>query len=71
MGRFFLERKVEKILERRLTFEGAGVKLRRVLGNNDDSTLDPFLLLDHFGSDNPQDYIKGFPWHKQLSIGTA
>jgi quercetin 2,3-dioxygenase len=66
-----LERKVEKILERRLTLEGAGVKLRRVLGNDDDSTLDPFLLLDHFGSDNPQDYIKGFPWHPHRGMETV
>jgi len=69
--RFLLERKVEKILERRLTFEGAGVKLRRVLGNDDDSTLDPFLLLDHFGSENPKDYIKGFPWHPHRGMETV
>jgi quercetin 2,3-dioxygenase len=66
-----LERKVEKILERRLTLEGAGVKLRRVLGNNDDSTLDPFLLLDHFGSEDPKDYIKGFPWHPHRGMETV
>ena len=50
----FLERKVKKILERQVTLEGAGVKLKRVLGNDKNSTLDPFLLLDHFGSDNPE-----------------
>jgi redox-sensitive bicupin YhaK (pirin superfamily) len=66
-----LERKVEKILERQLTFEGAGVKLKRVLGNDKNSTLDPFLLLDHFGSDNPKDYIKGFPWHPHRGIETV
>ena len=66
-----LERKVAKILERRLTLEGAGVKLRRVLGNDDDSTLDPFLLLDHFGSENPKDYIKGFPWHPHRGMETV
>ena len=66
-----LERKVEKILERRLTLEGAGVKLRRVLGNDDDSTLDPFLLLDHFGSEDPKDYIKGFPWHPHRGMETV
>jgi quercetin 2,3-dioxygenase len=68
---FFLERNVEKILERRLTLEGAGVKLRRVLGNDEESTLDPFLLLDHFGSDNPKDYIKGFPWHPHRGMETV
>ncbi len=66
-----LERKVEKILERRLTLEGAGVKLRRVLGNDDESTLDPFLLLDHFGTENPKDYIKGFPWHPHRGMETV
>jgi len=58
-------------LERRLTLEGAGVKLRRVLGNDDDSTLDPFLLLDHFGSEDPKDYIKGFPWHPHRGMETV
>ena len=66
-----LERKVKKILERRLTLEGAGVKLLRVLGNDKNSTLDPFLLLDHFGSDNPEDYIKGFPWHPHRGMETV
>jgi redox-sensitive bicupin YhaK (pirin superfamily) len=66
-----LEREVKKILTRHLTLEGAGVKLKRVLGNDDDSTLDPFLLLDHFGSDNPEDYIKGFPWHPHRGMETV
>ena len=67
----FLERKLEKILDQRLTLEGAGVRLKRVLGNDDNSTLDPFLLLDHFGSDNPEDYIKGFPWHPHRGMETV
>jgi len=62
---------VQKILERQLTLEGAGVKLKRVLGNDKRSTLDPFLLLDHFGSDNPEDYIKGFPWHPHRGMETV
>jgi quercetin 2,3-dioxygenase len=66
-----LERKVKKILEQRVTIEGAGVKLKRVLGNDKNSTLDPFLLLDHFGSDNPKDYIKGFPWHPHRGMETV
>jgi quercetin 2,3-dioxygenase len=41
------------------------------LGNDDDSTLDPFLLLDHFGSDKAQDYIKGFPWHPHRGMETV
>lgn len=66
-----MERQIQKILNRTLTLEGAGVKLKRVLGNDDDSTLDPFLLLDLFGSDNPQDYIKGFPWHPHRGMETV
>jgi quercetin 2,3-dioxygenase len=62
---------VKKILERQTTLEGAGVKLKRVLGNDGESTLDPFLLLDHFGSDNPKDYIKGFPWHPHRGMETV
>jgi quercetin 2,3-dioxygenase len=58
-------------LQRQLTMEGAGVKLRRVLGNDEESTLDPFLLLDHFGSDNPKDYLKGFPWHPHRGMETV
>ncbi len=66
-----MERKIHEILNCRITLEGAGVKLKRVLGNDDDSTLDPFLLLDHFGSDNPKDYIKGFPWHPHRGMETV
>ena len=58
-------------MRRHQTLEGAGVKLKRVLGNDEDSTLDPFLLLDHFGSDNPEDYIKGFPWHPHRGMETV
>ncbi len=66
-----MERKVDRILNRRTTLEGAGVKLKRVLGNDDDSTLDPFLLLDHFGSVDPEDYILGFPWHPHRGMETV
>ncbi len=65
------ERKIDLILNRRSTIEGAGVKLKRVLGNDSRSTLDPFLLLDHFGSDNPEDYILGFPWHPHRGMETV
>ncbi|MGC8662154.1 MAG: pirin family protein, partial [Nitrososphaeria archaeon] len=46
------------------TSDGAGVKLKRVFGGMRSVPLtDPFLLLDNFGSSNPEDYIMGFPWH--------
>lgn len=59
------------ILKGHSTFDGAGVKLTRVFSNNETSLTDPFLLFDHFGSDNPEDYIKGFPWHPHRGIETV
>jgi hypothetical protein len=68
-----LERQIKKILTRQLTLEGAGVRLKRVLGNDDDSTLDPFLLLDHFGSNDPEDFlgILTDAWKQSLTCGRA
>ncbi|MFX1277845.1 MAG: pirin family protein [Promethearchaeota archaeon] len=62
-------RKVKVSLKSRPTFEGAGVRLKRAFGYVDPS-LDPFLLLDDFHSDNINDYIKGFPWHPHRGIET-
>jgi len=64
-------RKVRTIIEGRPTLEGAGVKLRRLLGPFNIPLFDPFLLLDHFGSENPEDYVKGFPWHPHRGIETV
>ncbi len=50
--------------------EGAGVRLKRVFGFHEAPKFDPFLLLDHFGSDNPDDYMAGFPWHPHRGIET-
>jgi redox-sensitive bicupin YhaK (pirin superfamily) len=52
------------------TIEGAGVRLHRVFGFHQIPHLDPFLLLDHFGSANPADYLAGFPWHPHRGIET-
>ena len=54
----------------RETIEGAGVRLRRSFANGEVRLLDPFLLLDSFGSDNPADYRAGFPWHPHRGIET-
>ncbi len=62
-------RKINVTLNSRPTFEGAGVRLKRAFGYADPS-LDPFLLLDDFHSDNPKDYIAGFPWHPHRGIET-
>lgn len=53
------------------TMEGAGVRLQRMFGNTEVPLLDPFLLLDNFGSTNPEDYLKGFPWHPHRGIETV
>ncbi len=63
-------RKIRKILKSKPTIEGAGVHLKRAFGFNQVPQLDPFLLLDDFHSDNPDDYIKGFPWHPHRGIET-
>lgn len=55
------KRKVTQIVRGRSTVDGAGVHLRRILGEQMVLDFDPFLMLDGFDSTNPQDYIKGFP----------
>jgi len=62
-------RKIKVSIKSRSTIEGAGVRLKRAFGYADPS-LDPFLLLDDFHSDNPNDYIAGFPWHPHRGIET-
>jgi len=52
------------------TMEGAGVHLHRVFGFGDPTESDPFLLLDDFRNDRPEDYVKGFPWHPHRGIET-
>jgi quercetin 2,3-dioxygenase len=63
-------RPVKRIIEARPTLEGAGVKLRRAFGFGETSDFDPFLLLDDFRNDNPEDYLAGFPWHPHRGIET-
>ena len=53
------------------TLEGAGVRLKRAFGFTEVPGLDPFLLLDDFHSDDPEDYIAGFPWHPHRGIETV
>jgi hypothetical protein len=61
---------IKKIMTGHYVMEGAGVKLKRIFGFGATELTDPFLLFDHFGSDNPDDYIKGFPWHPHRGIET-
>jgi redox-sensitive bicupin YhaK (pirin superfamily) len=54
------------------TMDGAGVRLRRIFGgSNAYQFTDPFLLMDHFGSNKIEDYISGFPWHPHRGIETV
>ena len=63
-------RRIRKVLKSQPTIEGAGVHLKRAFGYQQVPELDPFLLLDDFHSSNPDDYIKGFPWHPHRGIET-
>jgi redox-sensitive bicupin YhaK (pirin superfamily) len=64
-------RDVAEVLAARPTIEGAGVHLRRAFGGAEVPRLDPFLLLDDFRSENPAEYIAGFPWHPHRGIETV
>jgi redox-sensitive bicupin YhaK (pirin superfamily) len=64
-------RKVVQILEPLTVLEGAGVRLKRTIASSALDYLDPFLLFDHFGSDNPDDYMAGFPMHPHRGIETV
>jgi redox-sensitive bicupin YhaK (pirin superfamily) len=62
---------IDYIIKGNETRDGAGVKLKRIFGGpNTAQITDPFLLLDHFGSDRIEDYIAGFPWHPHRGIET-
>jgi quercetin 2,3-dioxygenase len=63
-------RKIKKVFKSQPVLEGAGVHLRRAMGNREVPQFDPFLLLDDFRSDHPGDYLKGFPWHPHRGIET-
>jgi redox-sensitive bicupin YhaK (pirin superfamily) len=61
---------VKRVAQSTPTREGAGVKLRRAFGFGNTSDFDPFLLLDDFRNENPDDYLAGFPWHPHRGIET-
>lgn len=63
-------RQIKRVSKSQPTVEGAGVHLKRVFGFREVPQLDPFLLLDDFHSDNPAEYLPGFPWHPHRGIET-
>jgi quercetin 2,3-dioxygenase len=65
------ERKLQRVIPAIPTSDGAGVKLRRSLGQSQDARLDPFLMLDHFSTDVADDYIAGFPAHPHRGFETV
>jgi quercetin 2,3-dioxygenase len=64
-------RKISHLIDGKRTSDGAGVSLLRVFGFYETGLFDPFLLLDFFGSENPNDYMAGFPWHPHRGIETV
>jgi redox-sensitive bicupin YhaK (pirin superfamily) len=63
-------RPIRQITQSQPTLEGAGVKLRRAFGFRNPEQFDPFLMLDDFRNDSPDDFAAGFPWHPHRGIET-
>jgi hypothetical protein len=63
-------RPIKRLAKAKPALEGAGVHLRRAFGFGNTSDFDPFLLLDDFRNDIPEDYLAGFPWHPHRGIET-
>ena len=63
-------RPIQRLAKAKPTIEGAGVHLRRAFGFGNTGDFDPFLLLDDFRNDRPEDYLAGFPWHPHRGIET-
>ncbi|MEE9562704.1 MAG: pirin family protein [Thermoanaerobaculia bacterium] len=63
-------RPIKRVIKAKPTIEGAGVHLRRAFGFGNTQDFDPFLLLDDFRNERPEDYLAGFPWHPHRGIET-
>jgi hypothetical protein len=63
-------RPIKRLIKAKPTLEGAGVHLRRAFGFGTTADFDPFLLLDDFRNERPEDYRAGFPWHPHRGIET-
>lgn len=65
-----MRREIKNIFKGQPIIEGAGVKLRRIFSSFEAELFDPFLMLDDFRAETPDDFIKGFPWHPHRGIET-
>lgn len=66
-----MQRQLQQIVQGRETSDGAGVRIKRTLGQNPYARFDPFLMLDEFGSSSADDYIAGFPAHPHRGFETV
>ncbi len=66
-----MDRQIIQVIPGVITSDGAGVRLRRSLGGHDRQRLDPFLMLDEFSSNDPNDYVAGFPPHPHRGFETV
>ena len=66
-----MRRTIRKTVTGNTQYDGAGVRLVRVISRPDVEDFDPFLMLDAFDSTDPADYVKGFPWHPHRGIATV
>ncbi len=65
-------KRIEHVFTGQDAIDGAGVRLKRIMGGHLSASItDPFLLLDHFGSTKPEEYLAGFPWHPHRGIETV
>jgi redox-sensitive bicupin YhaK (pirin superfamily) len=71
MNKPLFNRQLERLVTGINTQDGAGVSLVRVLTNDLQRRLDPFLMLDNFHSDKPEDYLAGFPDHPHRGFETV
>ena len=66
-----MQKQLQQIIPAHATSDGAGVRIKRSLGQTQQARFDPFLMLDEFGSESASDYIAGFPSHPHRGFETV